>query len=189
MFAIRVECCIFPNLYGRCVLRCESFSTIFSLYDATDRSKISAFFIALSLYPLSFFANTPFNDDFLKIFFVTSDSQKNVLFLCPGGLDKKICWKSELWIVPADFKKKIKNIYFCGLGKVRTEEPVAFFANPWFWQIFMTYFKIRIVKNPQTDFFYFYMAKYVFWDFFKKVNFPQGTLCNSLWFKKKLENL
>ena len=37
----------------------------FLLIDATDRSKISIdqkrFFIALSLYPLSFFANTPFN--------------------------------------------------------------------------------------------------------------------------------
>ena len=37
----------------------------FLLRDATDRSKISSdqkrFFIALSLYPLSFFANTPFN--------------------------------------------------------------------------------------------------------------------------------
>ena len=36
----------------------------FSLIDATDRSKISSdqkrFFIALNLYPLSFFANTPF---------------------------------------------------------------------------------------------------------------------------------
>ena len=36
------------------------------LIDATDRSKISSdqkrFFIALSLYPLSFFANTPFKD-------------------------------------------------------------------------------------------------------------------------------
>ena len=36
----------------------------FLLIDATDRSKISRdqkrFFIALSLYPLSFFANTPF---------------------------------------------------------------------------------------------------------------------------------
>ena len=36
--------------------------------DATDRSKISSdqkrFFIALSLYPLSFFANTPFKDHF-----------------------------------------------------------------------------------------------------------------------------
>ena len=37
----------------------------FLLIDATDRSKINSdqkrFFIALSLYPLSFFANTPFN--------------------------------------------------------------------------------------------------------------------------------
>ena len=37
----------------------------FLLTDATDRSKIigdqKRFFIALSLYPLSFFANTPFN--------------------------------------------------------------------------------------------------------------------------------
>ena len=36
----------------------------FLLIDATDRSKISSdqkrFFIALSLYPVSFFANTPF---------------------------------------------------------------------------------------------------------------------------------
>ena len=36
----------------------------FLLIDATDRSKISGdqkrFFIAFSLYPLSFFANTPF---------------------------------------------------------------------------------------------------------------------------------
>ena len=36
----------------------------FLLIDATNRSKISSdkkrFFIALSLYPLSFFANTPF---------------------------------------------------------------------------------------------------------------------------------
>ena len=38
----------------------------FLLIDATDRSKISCdqkrFFIALSLYPLSFFANTPFKN-------------------------------------------------------------------------------------------------------------------------------
>ena len=37
----------------------------FLLIDATDRSKISGdqkrFFIALSLHPLSFYANTPFN--------------------------------------------------------------------------------------------------------------------------------
>ena len=38
----------------------------FLLIDATDRGKISSdqkrFFIALSLYPLSFFANTPFKN-------------------------------------------------------------------------------------------------------------------------------
>ena len=48
----------------------------FLLIDATDRSKISSdwkrFFIALSLYPLSFFANTPFkswsvNPEFLRL--------------------------------------------------------------------------------------------------------------------------
>ena len=42
----------------------ETSFTIFSVVDATDRSKISTdqkrFFIALSLHPLSFFANTPF---------------------------------------------------------------------------------------------------------------------------------
>ena len=46
----------------------------FLLIDATDRSKISRdqkrFFIALSLYPLSFFANTPFKNIFNCIFSV-----------------------------------------------------------------------------------------------------------------------
>ena len=45
----------------------------FLLIDATDRSKISSdqkrFFVALSLYPLSFFANTPFNVKFKNFFF------------------------------------------------------------------------------------------------------------------------
>ena len=45
------------------VLRYELFLTIFSL-DSTDRSKISTdqkrLFFAVSLYPLLFFANTPF---------------------------------------------------------------------------------------------------------------------------------
>ena len=40
----------------------------FLLTDAMDRSKVSSdqkrFFIAFSLYPLSFFANTPFNDNY-----------------------------------------------------------------------------------------------------------------------------
>jgi len=43
----------------------------FLLIDATDRSKISSdqkrFFIALSLHPLSFFANTPFKHSMLSI--------------------------------------------------------------------------------------------------------------------------
>ena len=44
--------------------------------------------------------------DFLKAFFLISDSQM-LLFLCPGGLNKKFDWNSDLWIVPTDFKKKI----------------------------------------------------------------------------------
>ena len=43
------------------------------LIDATDRSKISGdqkrFFIALSLYPLSFFANTPFKKSLQRNFY------------------------------------------------------------------------------------------------------------------------
>ena len=46
----------------------------FLLIDATDRSKISSdqkrFFIGLSLYPLSFFANTPFKGVVLFDFFL-----------------------------------------------------------------------------------------------------------------------
>ena len=45
----------------------------FLLIDATDRSKIISdqkrFFIALSQYPLSFFANTPFNDIYTLPYF------------------------------------------------------------------------------------------------------------------------
>ena len=51
----------------------------FLLIDATDRSKISGdqkrFFIALSLYPLSFFTNTPFKMCFYSVF----PSFRNVL--------------------------------------------------------------------------------------------------------------
>ena len=49
---------------------CYSVSDVFNnflLIDATVRSKISSdekrFFIALSIYPLSFFANTPFKEN------------------------------------------------------------------------------------------------------------------------------
>ena len=68
----------------------------FFLIDATDRSKISSdqkrFFIALSLYPLSFFANTPF---------------KKELFVFWGHLWTKVCG-----IIDFFFKRlciKIKN--------------------------------------------------------------------------------
>ena len=51
----------------------------FLLIDATDRSKISSdqkrFFIALNLYPLSFFANTPFKglkSRFFSVIFINS---------------------------------------------------------------------------------------------------------------------
>ena len=47
------------------------------LIDAIDRSKISSdqkrFFIALSLYPLSFFANTPFNFDISNLDIIWSN--------------------------------------------------------------------------------------------------------------------
>ena len=66
----------------------------FLLIDATARSKISGdqkrFFIALSLYPLSFFVNTPFNHvkigcrervvfkmDVLKELFIQSENKYN----------------------------------------------------------------------------------------------------------------
>jgi len=49
----------------------------FLLIDATDRSKIKSdqkrFFVALSLYPLSFFANTPFNSSAIEDLIYPSD--------------------------------------------------------------------------------------------------------------------
>ena len=57
----------------------------FLLIDATDRSKISSdqkrLFFALSLYPLSFFANTPFNT--LQAYY--SDKKKVVFDLNTPG--------------------------------------------------------------------------------------------------------
>ena len=57
-FKFRVECCNYVKLYERYVFN------NFLLIDATDRSKISGdqkrLFFAVNLYPLSFFANTPF---------------------------------------------------------------------------------------------------------------------------------
>ena len=55
----------------------------FLLIDATDRSKISIdqkrFFIALSLYPLSFFANTPFKSGSFKVITLIFKVIKNKL--------------------------------------------------------------------------------------------------------------
>ena len=53
----------------------------FLLIDATDRSKISSdqkrFFIAISLYPLSFFANTPFKGfKFIKSYYLKAWTDK-----------------------------------------------------------------------------------------------------------------
>ena len=62
---------------------CEKWN--FLLIDATDRNKISSdqrrFFIALSLNPLSFFANTPFKKipNFVNYYFdVNNTSQENI---------------------------------------------------------------------------------------------------------------
>ena len=79
----------------------------FLLIDATDRSQISSdqkrFFIALSLYPLSFFANTPFNEfekNVLSTYFLSDIMhpvlsyiwKKRLLTGCPTK-------NNSLWIV------------------------------------------------------------------------------------------
>ena len=72
----------------------------FLLIDATDSSKISSdqkrFFIALNQYPLSFFANTPFNENKCKsihehwtCFCLRSFSIKNFWMV----FGSKMCWK------------------------------------------------------------------------------------------------
>ena len=54
----------------------------FLFIDATDRSKISGdqkrFFITLSLYPLSFFTNTPFNEKSANFEFYNNKEKKAV---------------------------------------------------------------------------------------------------------------
>ena len=65
MFTIRVKCCIFLNLYGHYILRCESFLTIFSLKTQQIEVRLveikSAYFSPQACTPFHFFANTPFN--------------------------------------------------------------------------------------------------------------------------------
>ena len=57
-------------VWALCSSVCDVFNN-FLLIDATDWNKISSdqkrFFIALSLYPLSFFANTPFKKTIVAI--------------------------------------------------------------------------------------------------------------------------
>ena len=67
---IRVECGNFLNFYGRYVL--NSVWVVFNnflLIGTIDRSKISSdqkrLFFAVSLYPFSFFANTPFKCSYI----------------------------------------------------------------------------------------------------------------------------
>ena len=70
----------------------------FLLIDATDRSKIRSdqkhFFIALSLYPLSFFANTPFNCGFVTKLTSTFLLQRNIFNI----LDKIKVSVVPLWM-------------------------------------------------------------------------------------------
>ena len=64
-------------------LRSLVFFNNFLLIDATDKSKISSdqkrFFITLSLYPLSFFANTPFKPLGCSLIWIISDLTTNLL--------------------------------------------------------------------------------------------------------------
>ena len=61
-FTIRVMCRNFLNLYGRYVLQYKSFLTIFSLQTQQIEIRLVAI-KQVSKYPLSFFANAPFNSN------------------------------------------------------------------------------------------------------------------------------
>ena len=67
----------------------------FLLNDATDRSKISGdqkrFFIALSLYPISFFANTPFKSERNHFFNDWKENEWNGPFMD----DERTKWKKR----------------------------------------------------------------------------------------------
>ena len=76
----------------------------FLLLDATDRSKINSdqkrFFIALSLYPLSFFANTPFKSSLfclmLEKFAIVKTGISSCLYmLCSCNLCLSICFSDH----------------------------------------------------------------------------------------------
>ena len=80
MICLKLNCCMlqFSQFVWTLSYSVWDVFNNFLLIDATDRSKISSdqkrFFIAFSLYPLSFFANTPFKRFFtfvLKMNFIT----------------------------------------------------------------------------------------------------------------------
>ena len=93
-FTIRVECCNFLNLYGSYVL------LNFLLINATDRSKISSnqhwIFFEVSLYPLSFFANTPFKALFDQVWINVFVSW-NCFFSFAGSLRKWLAHYKKQW--------------------------------------------------------------------------------------------
>ena len=70
--SIRVEYFNFLNLYGRCVIRYESFLTIFSLYIIAKQIEVKLvaitieYFLNKLIIPRKFFANTPFKNDALE---------------------------------------------------------------------------------------------------------------------------
>ena len=89
----------------------------FLLIDATDRSKIRSdqkrFFIALSLYPLSFFANTPFNYEDICIFLAdywnlenSNDSVNNMTWFLQFSAPWSMIWHSNIYYLSKIFLHK-----------------------------------------------------------------------------------
>ena len=76
----------------------------FLLIDATDRSKIISdqkrVFIALSLYPLSFFANTPFKSTIYNLFTYISCFEIRKICLKTWTLSVYV---SRLWSITPEF--------------------------------------------------------------------------------------
>ena len=80
----------------------------FLLIDPTDRSKISSdqkrLFFAVILYPLSFFANTPFNEDEVNFYFYSENPYVYVF------LYKKISLMSETNLVQSKISESMQNV-------------------------------------------------------------------------------
>ena len=85
----------------------------FLLIDATYRSRISSdqkrFFISLSLYPLSFFANTPFN------WTLPNPKTDTTLYITQGSYSNSLCFLIIhvflLHNVPLNVLKRIKPFF------------------------------------------------------------------------------